>query len=157
MLNKCKRATILLVLWLLCCNWQICVTLRALPGIQKDTTNCVGRPSQSAHPAWYQKGGLLFLLQKESSNYLYQLCIYARVLLRHDETYKEGGFFFFSSAALVERWPRVVKSDPTGQLFKDAQGERHGRQMDSHLLSLQENEPRGLSGNPSARAGFAYK
>lgn len=68
---------------------------------------------------------------------------------------REG--FFFSSAALVERWPRVVKSDPTGQLLKDAQGEGHGRQMDSHLLSLQENESRGLSGNPFARAGFAYK
>lgn len=64
---------------------------------------------------------------------------------------------FFSLAAPVERWPGVVKSEPTGHLFKDTQGEGHGRQMDSHLLSLQENEPRGLSGNPCARAGFAYK
>lgn len=110
-----------------CCNWQIRVTLTALPGIQKDTINCVGRPSQSAHPVWYQKGGMLFLLQKESSNYLYQLCIYARVLLRHDETYKEGGFFF-------------QLSSPSGKVAKSGE---YLIQLGNFLRTLKERDMAG--------------
>lgn len=73
-------------------------------------------------PAWHLDGGFLFQLQKESSNSLYQLSVYARVSLRHDGIRLERVRIFFCLAVPVEMRPGVVKSDLAGQHFKDAQG-----------------------------------
>ena len=57
----------------------------------------------------------------------------------------------------MEGWPEAVKRDLTGPHFKDDQGEGHASQMDANFLSLQENEPKGLSENSFAKTRFAYK